>query len=43
MLSRYVAGEWVTANDGEWIADVNPSGATQVLARIPSGHPEVYP
>ncbi len=40
-LSHYVAGEWLTTNDGEWTADVNPSDATQVLARIPSGQPEM--
>jgi acyl-CoA reductase-like NAD-dependent aldehyde dehydrogenase len=40
MLPHYIAGEWVAANDGEWTADVNPSDATQVLAHIPSGHPE---
>src|SRR5262249_47775675 len=37
MLSHYVAGEWLSANEGEWTADVNPSDATQVLARVPSG------
>ena len=41
MLSHYVAGEWLTPSDGEWTADVNPSDSTQVLARIPLGHPEV--
>jgi acyl-CoA reductase-like NAD-dependent aldehyde dehydrogenase len=40
-LSHYVAGEWLTSNDGEWSADVNPSDATQVLARVPSGDPGV--
>jgi acyl-CoA reductase-like NAD-dependent aldehyde dehydrogenase len=41
ILSHFIAGEWVAASDGEWTADVNPSDATQELARIPSGHPEV--
>lgn len=41
ILSHYVAGEWLTPSDGEWTADVNPSDSTQVLARIPLGHPEV--
>lgn len=40
-LSHYVAGEWLTSNAGEWSADVNPSDATQVLAHIPQGQPEV--
>ncbi len=40
-LAHYVAGEWLTTNDGEWTADINPSDTTQVLAHIPSGQPEV--
>lgn len=36
-LSHYIAGEWVAANDQEWTADINPSNAAEVLARIPSG------
>jgi acyl-CoA reductase-like NAD-dependent aldehyde dehydrogenase len=40
-LSHYVAGEWLNDNNEEWTADINPSDATQVLARIPSGHPGV--
>ena len=31
-LAHYVAGEWLTTNDGEWTADINPSDTTQVLA-----------
>jgi alpha-ketoglutaric semialdehyde dehydrogenase len=36
-LSHYIAGEWLAANGQEWTADINPSNATEVLARIPSG------
>jgi alpha-ketoglutaric semialdehyde dehydrogenase len=36
-LSQYIAGEWLTVNDQEWTPDINPSDATEVLARIPLG------
>src|SRR5579884_1082122 len=34
-LSHFVAGEWLTFNDQEWTSDINPSDATEVLARVP--------
>jgi aldehyde dehydrogenase (NAD+) len=34
-LSHYVAGEWLGASEGEYTEDVNPSDATEVLARVP--------
>lgn len=40
-LSHYIAGEWVSSDGGEWTSDVNPSDATQELARIPQGGQEV--
>ena len=36
-LSQYIASEWLTVNDQAWTDDINPSDATEVLARIPSG------
>ena len=36
-LSHYIAGEWCAASGQEWTDDINPSLATEVLARIPSG------
>ena len=36
-LSHFIAGEWLASNDQEWTADINPSNAAEVLARIPSG------
>ena len=35
-LAHYSAGEWLAANGQEWTADINPSNATEVLARVPS-------
>ena len=35
-LAHYTAGEWLAANGQEWTADINPSNATEVLARVPS-------
>jgi alpha-ketoglutaric semialdehyde dehydrogenase len=36
-LSHYIAGEWLAVNGQEGTADINPSNATEVLARVPSG------
>src|SRR5215471_20185947 len=36
-LSHYIAGEWLAANGQEWTADINPSNAMEMLARIPWG------
>jgi acyl-CoA reductase-like NAD-dependent aldehyde dehydrogenase len=35
-LSHYIAGEWLVVNGQEWTADINPSDATEELARVPS-------
>src|SRR5262245_58807888 len=40
-LSHYVAGEWVTPAESAWTDDINPSDATQLLARIPQGEQDV--
>lgn len=40
-LAHYVAGEWISSRDGQFEADVNPSDATQVLAQVPQGTPDV--
>lgn len=40
-LSHYVAGEWVDKSEGEYTEDVNPSNATQVLARVPQAGTEL--
>ncbi len=40
-LSHYIAGEWWTPGDVEWIDDINPSDQTQVLARVPRGQLDV--
>ncbi len=40
-LSHYVAGEWVDKSEGEYTEDVNPSNATQILARVPQASTEL--
>src|SRR5215211_6496116 len=36
-LRRFVGGEWATSQSDAWIADVNPSDATDVVAYVPEG------
>ncbi|HEY4384292.1 MAG TPA: aldehyde dehydrogenase family protein [Ktedonobacteraceae bacterium] len=38
-LAHYIAGEWQNGSHGQWKDDLNPSDATQVLARVPLGGP----
>lgn len=40
-VSYYIHGQWVHAASGEWTPDVNPSDATQTLALLPAGEPEI--
>jgi len=37
-LRSYVAGEWTASVADDWIDDVNPSDARDVVARVPAGH-----
>ena len=36
-LRRYVGGEWAASQGDAWIADVNPSDATDIVAYVPEG------
>ena len=36
-LRRFVGGEWAASLSDAWIADVNPSDATDVVAYVPEG------
>lgn len=38
-LSHYIAGTWTSSAGDEWISDVNPSDARDVVARVPRGAP----
>jgi acyl-CoA reductase-like NAD-dependent aldehyde dehydrogenase len=40
-LAHYIAGEWITSKEEQWGEDINPSDATQVLARVPGGNAEI--
>lgn len=39
-LSHYIAGGWVASEDGNLTDDVNPSNATEIVARVPQGGKE---
>ncbi len=39
-LSNYLAGAWVPSAGDEWIADLNPSDARDVVASTPRGTPD---
>jgi aldehyde dehydrogenase (NAD+) len=36
-LRHFVGGEWVTSDGDQWLADVNPSNAADVVAYVPEG------
>jgi acyl-CoA reductase-like NAD-dependent aldehyde dehydrogenase len=36
-LRNFIAGEWRTSQSEEWIADLNPSNAEDVVAHVPMG------
>ena len=39
-LRRYVGGDWAASQSDAWIADTNPSDATDIVAYVPEGTPD---
>ena len=39
-LRRFVGGDWAASQSDAWIADTNPSDATDIVAYVPEGTPD---
>ena len=39
-LRSFIAGQWSASVADEWIDDVNPSNARDIVAQVPVGHPD---
>src|SRR6185295_19871068 len=37
-LRSFVGGQWTGSAADEWIDDVNPSNARDIVAKVPAGH-----